>query len=675
MSFLKINNDKLYIDQIPNAIYPIISSIGVLGDGKSTLLNIYCEWIYNKFKINNKPIMPFISQQSNDYVTNGIDFFEIKNQCLLLDCQGMLSKNTKYDNYISIISYLLSNIIILTVRQKLDLQVLNNLIGFFSFLIHIPNEYKRLDKPKLILRIKDFNNVKKLKLNPNYLNELLSNFLQKNNDQYDDIKETLKLTFDIYIIYTCTPIDNSMYENEDLDIYSNIFPYTNESFINACENIYNISKECLNYNNNLLKDEQILRNLINILLDKNEINFSKLNFYSNYIKKILLKYLDDKILIEPYIDKTILDKIDGSNNYCKLYNDRLLLLDDLKNDTYNLYFYFVSMNLKDDIFKESFDNLYIIIFLCKKNNIKKSKEIFKIFLEEKKNIILEYIENNDIDNYNKEIIDIFNFIKILDNNIFTEYNNLINFEYLEVTKLINQANTLNELHYSLIYNLIEKYNIQNQYFYKIDEFIDNINNNYFKLNNINFIIDNIKNNINNDIQNIINSNNKKYYVYTDNDHNYIIKDDKQLEFIYEELIIDDSYLNIIIKDSIHTKLNKTGFLNNTLNTDNFSYINFVKYKFNTIEESFLMTQIFYDDIFSNFMAWFLENTFEDNRDVYYKLIQNNNEYENVKFIHESFDNFDKYISKYRKLQFNQVINNKFYEFLLYYFPPKDYNLC
>lgn len=76
---------------------PIISCIGTSRDGKSTFLNVYTNFL---LKENNKlPFNPFISNEGDIVVTNGIDYYDVDNDCILFDCQGIQLDNAKYDHY------------------------------------------------------------------------------------------------------------------------------------------------------------------------------------------------------------------------------------------------------------------------------------------------------------------------------------------------------------------------------------------------------------------------------------------------------------------------------------------------------------------------------------------------------------------------------------------------
>ena len=199
----------------------------------------------------------------------------------------------------------------MTVRQRLDLQVLNNLLSVFSFLSDIPQEFRRTDKPILIIRIKDFQNIRELKTNKNYLTNLIDKWLEKTDDQYDQIKEVFKQTFTIYPIITLSPkYDDINEEYQILDIYSETFAEKNPTFINACEKIYELSntfKPC-----DLLKNNK-MEELVVHLQKNNKIDFRKLDLYHNITRVELLEYCKNVIQQDIYTDKSIINKMDGSN--------------------------------------------------------------------------------------------------------------------------------------------------------------------------------------------------------------------------------------------------------------------------------------------------------------------------------------------------------------------------
>lgn len=63
-----------------------------------------------KFNLEPRPIYPF--QISDDFQpkTKGIDYYQVSDKCcyMLVDCQGMLLDNAKYDHHLSMIIYLIS---------------------------------------------------------------------------------------------------------------------------------------------------------------------------------------------------------------------------------------------------------------------------------------------------------------------------------------------------------------------------------------------------------------------------------------------------------------------------------------------------------------------------------------------------------------------------------------
>ena len=65
--FIKTFTDSLTSVNIPvidkSKNIPVISCIGTSRDGKSSLLDFYCQWIMEKFNLEPKPRYPFIAKE------------------------------------------------------------------------------------------------------------------------------------------------------------------------------------------------------------------------------------------------------------------------------------------------------------------------------------------------------------------------------------------------------------------------------------------------------------------------------------------------------------------------------------------------------------------------------------------------------------------------------------
>jgi len=469
-SFIRIDDDWNIENIIPNidGNIPVISCIGTSRDGKSTSLNLYANWLiknYNQdsglwtrlFKTTQfeKPFLPFHSEQTDDVVTNGIDYFIIPNKCMLIDCQGMQLKDAKYDHYLMLLTYLISNVIILTVRERLDLQILNNCLSVFSFLNEIPNKYKRKDKPILLIRIKDFQNIKQLKQNPTYLNELIDKWLEKSNDQYDQIKEAFKNTFDIHIIATLYP---TMNEDGEVDIMYENFLKDNPSFEKYCEKIYELS-----YDKKapyILNDNKNIEYIVDELKKNKNINWEKLDLYHQLTENELRKYAQENLINSELNDKILIDKMDGSFSAYKLYSSRIELFDKIQKYVYNEKFKDISFEIKDPILEPFFDSFSQIIIKAKKKNEMLAETQIKLhydkymkktedssFLDYCVNKIMDYVKNK------KEIF--LNELKKVDYFVQKKYKSLLELDEEELIKLQKEINEKNDLVYK---NIEQKFN-------------------------------------------------------------------------------------------------------------------------------------------------------------------------------------------------------------------------
>lgn len=371
--------DTQALANIPNysAPLPVISCIGSSRDGKSTLLNIM-------HKVMHKIIAPvalesqrspFISKNGNNMTTNGIDFVTIPGNCILVDCQGMALSDAKYDHFLTLIIYLISNVIVLNVRQRLDLQILNNLLAVFSFLSEIPPEHRRPEKPTLVIRLKDFQDFELLNEDPDFLKNYVNDWLKKSGDQYDHIKEAFSMAFDIQIVVTEYP--KFLNKTSTLNIYDTTFDESNASFIDACEKIIGYAHAHKLTPNKLLTDKNNMRKLIHDLKNNANIDYRKLDLYHNVTSLELTRYVLTDINIEPYNDESILEKMNGTYKAYQLYTERKKQIDNLMNKTFNVKFKDVTQDLKDEIFGKLFFRFQNIVNMCEDTNKNKARELIK----------------------------------------------------------------------------------------------------------------------------------------------------------------------------------------------------------------------------------------------------------------------------------------------------------
>lgn len=693
--FIIIDNDNLVIDNIPNISedVPVISCIGTSRDGKSTLLNIYSKWLYETSNIH-KLINPFLAQQSDDAVTNGIDYYYIKDRCLLFDCQGMQLNSAKYDHYLSLIIYFISNVIILTVRQRLDLQVLNNLLSIFGFLSEIPEKYRRNDKPKLIIRIKDFQNIKMLRENKNYLDELVKKWLEKTNDQYDKIKDAFKITFDIYPIITLTP----KYEGDEIDINDKNFMLLNPTFVDACIKINYLSKEYITCD--MLKNKCMMVNFIESLKKNKEIDFRKLDLYYNITNVELLKYLNNNIKIEPYIDKTVIDLMDGSLKSYNIIKERRNELLKLEDYTYNVKFKDIPNEIKNEIFEETFREFQEFINICRiKNSVAAFNKIYKditIFSDE-----IVY----DKEDYNDKMLELKKKLESIDKSLSEKILYSLKKDKIKFNDILNQVDKKNEQQELLISNLIKLYDVRDNYMIKLEEIIEEItcDSCFIVYSNTLNIIKRIEDKILADIQILLNDNNNFYEIKTINSNIiYDLKNGYNLNIDYEienttKVLFPEKYMmrieqygNIfsstldvqsilyknldqkvlmmkiadfedVVKNKIFLKMKKIGLLNESLKIDQYPYIKFVWYKFNNLE-CFRMTKEFYDDVFSKL--------------IYDEYTMEVNEINNCIYInHIINDIFSSRISENNHKKYMEIIENNFMLRIVDYMIKNDIKLC
>ncbi len=459
---------------------PVISAIGTSRDGKSTSLNLYANWLIDKYRNTVRqvePFSPFTAMQTDDVVTNGIDYYIVPQKCMLIDCQGMQLQDAKYDHFLMLITYLMSNIIILTVRERLDLQILNNCLPVFSFLSEIPPEYKRSnkDKPTLLIRIKDFQNSKQLANDKDYLIKLVNKWLEKSNDQYDQIKEAFANAFNIDIIATKYP---TMDDDDEVNIHDPNFLNKNKSFMDYCKKLDELTKG--KTAPKILKTNGGLDKLVASLRENKKIDWKKLDLYHQITENELRKYLQEELSNDKNLnDETILLKMDGSSAGTVLCKNRRTLIDSTKTKLYQEKFKDITESIKDEVFKTTFDNFDKIYIEAKNKNELLAENIIKPHFD-KFNLI--YSQKGFMDCWINKIVDFFTDKKTIfvaelekiDTDVKNKYMSIINQEEIEITKKQHQIRINNEAQCRKIENIINNYDIEKRTKNAISEHLNNL---------------------------------------------------------------------------------------------------------------------------------------------------------------------------------------------------------
>jgi hypothetical protein len=464
ISFIRTNQEEWFIPEtgsIPTIMdsIPVVSVIGTSRDGKSTSLNLYANWLINKLNFKSgfeSDFHPFNSSQSDSIVTNGIDWFEIPNGAMLIDCQGMQLADAKHDHYLMLITYLFSNLIILTVRERLDLQVLNNCLGVFSFLSEIPDQYKRVDKPILLIRIKDFPS--KNKLNGDYLQGLVSTWLKKSHDQYDQIKEAFANCFDIKITATLHPV--GINDDGEIDIHDPQFLQQNPSWNDFCSLIWSLSKDQIRPN--ILASGEEIKMLCDQLKINKTIDWTKLDLYHQIKENELRKYLQDELGGDPFNDKTIWDLMDGTINAELLYKTRDKLIQTTKHKVYMEKFKDVPPSIKAEVFDHKFNSMDQIVQTARSmNHLAATKNISQA----EHQYLSAFETNTDWDNFCSNILEFMNKVannfitelKLVDSEIYNRWIEIIDRDKVELASLALEISSLNKTHMKNICEKIQSY--------------------------------------------------------------------------------------------------------------------------------------------------------------------------------------------------------------------------
>jgi len=607
--FIKINdtNDKLEIKNIienKNNL-PVISCIGSSRDGKSTLLNL-CY-----YGITNETHGPFISASGDNMITSGIDYVKVEDKCILVDCQGMALTNAKYDPILNLITYLISDVIILTVRQKLDLQVLNNLLSVFTFLPNVEQTFRRNNKVKLIVRIKDYQNFGQIRKNKNYLNELIEEWLKEEGDQFDLVKQAFKNTFDVIPVATKYPTLTEDEEgNEYVNIYDDNFLETNPTF-NDVLNLIQLSINELNgQNRNVIFNGNNLEQMTTNIIENERIDYRKLDLYHNIcgndLREYLIKNLHENKDNECKINFT--SQMNGAYSSNYIIEKRQQLLDNLKNEIYNKVFSETARDLIDEIFGNTFNEYQKLIDEATEENAKKAEIFIGPYYQTFNNkfvgeSILGSLMNGFLDVFTNRKEIFLNELNKIDTNVQKKYNEILNKEKMDLENKQKEIKRLNKEQEKKIYKIIKETNLNKCIEEEIKYYVEKIN----VINmQYNFDVDNymnlLKNNIINLMNKIVQENDIVYHL--SNNQNKEILQNKGFKCDFELLYqnntkyVDKDALLSYISNRVEGKLLEIGFLRNI--NDNYM----AKLKINVIKMTMFNTsiecvKIFYDRYISD----------------------------------------------------------------------------
>lgn len=358
LSFTKDNNlvynDSIFTDINEKKRIKVVSIIGDARYGKSTLFNL----ILTSLTGDNQKT--FKTGSTNKHCTNGIlsclyTLKDHENAYLFLDCQGINHEDSSRDIKLLLISYLLSDIIIFN-----DKSLNNSTLGKMEPIITMESllPKKSIKKSKLIFRVVDYNL-------DDPIEQVLKDTLMEHNDQFQNIKKTLKKLFS-EIGVCATQKFGGKYDKllkrknykKFLQTEKNDYEYENESDseCSELENDYRFSKtidyicKTLNENENDLSIDTIKKNIpewVNSINREKNIKYEVFDTYTNYKKTTINEFWDKEF------DKCIYGEL--KINFTQKYHNQYIQpkLDSIKKFKSKFEKHFT--NLSDDIKKTEFE--------------------------------------------------------------------------------------------------------------------------------------------------------------------------------------------------------------------------------------------------------------------------------------------------------------------------------
>ncbi len=403
---LQTNNKPIYV----------LSVIGPARRGKSTLINCIISTLlninYNSFKTSN----------TDEHCTYGIDYtiIEIEDKNILfLDVQGMGLHDSSNDCKILLYIYLISDLIIFNERNIIDNRTLDNLLPLTSFMTYINEKtlIEQSERPKIIFRISD----QDLKMDPQ---ENLNKVLEFKNDQYQNVRESIKKLFSDLIAVKTEPLEKSEKILLEKENYNNFLLIKYNNFKTVCDYIIQEINKCNKFNNISTYYEYVQK----IALDLNEnkkIDWDKLDLTKQISKQEIDEWIKNNV-DEKYFNNIIVngtqDQYEKIVIPLKENIDKIIL-------NYDNYFANTTPKIKDEGNKNLYNKLYFVYYNAYEQT--KNKSASKI-VEKSREIINKYLNNYYFKENETE--DVYVFIKQLQETIFND--KIINLYFYDIKKNI-----------------------------------------------------------------------------------------------------------------------------------------------------------------------------------------------------------------------------------------------
>lgn len=278
----------------------IVSMIGCARVGKSTFINAFISSILK----TNVDIIK--TSSSSEHCTIGIDYIHVScknesdnirnhneefSEIIILDCQGLSYGDSKNDDKLLSVIYMLSDVIIFHEPGILNNQTLNTLTSLCLVVDYIKTEeIKDENKPILFFRMRDYN----LECDPN---EILSRTFDTQADQYDKVRGAIKKLFPVIQTIHTEPLgkkEQLLLKNKN---FLAILENDDYGFEKAISNIISVFHNKKNKKTIRYLSESVDK-VCNQINSNKKISFNDYDYYTLLIKQRFSEYIDQ-------IDKSI----------------------------------------------------------------------------------------------------------------------------------------------------------------------------------------------------------------------------------------------------------------------------------------------------------------------------------------------------------------------------------